>query len=84
MGCGQKAAAEDMRDWSNWRKNLSETDNKVIEVMKQIKELETNCAFTKVQFDKLEFVQKTLIEILPKSDWNIKSCLNDQLKSAVK
>ena len=53
MGCGQKAAAEDMRDWSNWRKNLSETDNKVIEVMKQIKELETNYAFTKGQFDKL-------------------------------
>lgn len=81
MGDSQSDAAKDDRDWSNWKKSLTSTDQEIITIMQTIKQLENNHAFTKDQFNQLELVQNTLMKILPESSWDIKHRLNEEIRN---
>ena len=80
MGDSQSEYAKDVRDWLNWEKSLTSTDREVISIMREVKNLEINHAFTKDQFNQLESVQETLMKILPESSWEIKHRLNEEIQ----
>ena len=80
MGDSQSEYAKDVRDWLNWEKNLTSTDREVISIMREVKQLGINHAFTKDQFNQLESVQNTLMKILPESSWEIKHRLNEEIQ----
>ena len=80
MGDSQSEYAKDVRDWLNWEKSLTSTDREVIAIMREVKQLEINHAFTKDQFNQLELVQETLMKILPESSWDIKHRLNEEIQ----
>ena len=80
MGDSQSEYAKDVRDWLNWEKSLTSTDREVISIMREVKNLEINHAFTRDQFDQLELVQNTLMKILPESSWEIKHRLNKEIQ----
>ena len=80
MGDSQSEYAKDVRDWLNWEKSLTSTDREIITIMKKVKQLEINHAFTKDQFNQLELVRETLMKILPESSWEIKHRLNKEIQ----
>ena len=80
MGDSQSEYAKDVRDWLNWEKNLTSTDQEIISIMKKVKYLEINHAFTKDQFNQLESVQNTLMKILPESSWEVTHRLNEEIQ----